>query len=396
MSVTQWQAGTMTGNRWWHVFFATTMLVLVALAVFGFSPSFAQRVGAIVTIALISVAYVTIGRRALCNDENSLVFAAILVIGSGVMVACSPNTAVVQAIAFPLIWTVIDSTRRAIIANLALAISVGTGFLVCFGISSESVIQMVLIEGISLIGSLALGLWITRISDLSQQRQRLLEELTATQDALALVNRDSGVTSERERLAREIHDTIAQSLTGLVMLSQRAQRELSSGTSAVTVQLAHTLELIEESARDALVETRSLVAASAPVELGGGIVAALERLGARFERETGIRILVSAPSSPDLGRDTEVVLLRSAQETLANVRKHSGAREVDIVVRATPGVVTMLVRDDGVGFTVSPHQAGFGLAGMRDRLALVDGTLSIESHPGAGTSVLVTLPMVTA
>ncbi len=397
MSVTQWQAGTMTGNRWWHVFFGTTMLVVAALAVFGYSPSAGQRVVSLVTIALVSIAYSTIGRTALRDGKDSPVFAAILVVGSGAMVAGSPNTAVVQAIAFPLLWILLESTRRAIISNFLLAIAVSIGFLVCLGTSPDNVIQTFVIEAISLIGSLALGLWITRISDLSQQRQRLLDELTATQEALALANRDSGVTSERERLARELHDTIAQSLTGLVMLSQRGQRELVAGDNpAVRNQLGLTLGMIEESARDALVETRSLVAASAPVELGGGIVAALERLGARFERETGIRILVSAPASLELDRDTEVVLLRSAQETLANVRKHSGAREVHIVLRTSGDIVTLLVRDDGVGFTQSPHQPGFGLAGMRDRLALVNGNLSLETHPGAGTTVLVTLPLVAA
>ena len=397
MSVTQWQAGTMTGNRWWHVFFGTTMLVVAALAVFGYSPSAGQRIVSLVAIALVSIAYSTIGRTALRDGKDTTVFAAILVVGSGAMVAGSPNTAVVQAIAFPLLWILLESTRRAIVANFLLAIAISIGFLLCLGTSPDNVIQTFIIEAISLIGSLALGLWITRISDLSQQRQRLLDELTATQEALALANRDSGVTSERERLARELHDTIAQSLTGLVMLSQRAQRELVAGDNpAVRDQLGLTLGLIEESARDALVETRSLVAASAPVELGGGIVAALERLGARFERETGIRIVVSASSSLELDRDTEVVLLRSAQETLANVRKHSGAREVDIVLRTSGDIVTLLVRDDGVGFTQSPHQPGFGLTGMRDRLALVNGNLSLETHPGAGTTVLVTLPLVAA
>lgn len=401
-------ANTMTGNRWWHVFFGVTMLTVTILTILTYSPSTAHRVVSLVSIAVVTIAYVTVGRTALATGEYARLFVVVLVIGAGAMVSGSPNTAVVQAICFPLIWMAFENTRRAIMANVVLALAIGIGFLVSLGISPETLIQTCVIEAISLIGSLALGLWITRISELSTQRQRLLDELTATQEALATANRDSGVTSERERLAREIHDTIAQSLTGLVMLSQRAQRELFAGNTST---LADQLALMEESARDALVETRSLVAASAPVELGGGIVAALERLGERFERETSIRILVSAPACPELDRDTKVVLLRSAQETLANVRKHSGAREVNIMLRATNDAVTLLVRDDGVGFCVSPRQdgfgsggfgsggfgsRGFGLSGMRERLALVNGALSIESQPGGGTTVLVTLPMVAA
>ena len=240
-----------------------------------------------------------------------------------------------------------------------------------------------MIEAISLVGSLALGLWITRISDLSHERKALLDELTAAQGQLAALHRDSGVTSERERLAREIHDTIAQSLTGLVMLSQRAQRELAAGD---TDALADQLEMMEHSARDALVETRTLVAAGAPVELGAGIVAALERFGSRFERETGIAVTVNG-TVPELDRDTEVVLLRCAQEALANVRKHSGARAAAITLTMTGGRPTMTVQDDGVGFDPSLPSTGFGLAGMRDRLALVGGSIAVAGHPGTTLTV---------
>ena len=131
------------------------------------------------------------------------------------------------------------------------------------------------------------------------RRGQLLDALTATQAELAAANHDTGVVSERERLAREIHDTIAQSLTGIVMVSQRAQRELASGQ---LVPLGDQLQLLEQSARDALVETRSLVAASAPVDLGGGIVSALERLAERFRRESGIAISVIAEVSAELDR----------------------------------------------------------------------------------------------
>jgi signal transduction histidine kinase len=379
-----WEAKTMKGERWWDVFVTATVIVLAAIDLVAYSPSQGQRIGAWVVLALLLGCYLLFIRRALVEDAPWLASGIAIILLSGAAVACSPNLAIIQAIAFPLLWVIINPTRWAIVANVLLALSVSAGFIVALGTSPENFVSTAVIEAISLVGSLALGLWITRISNLSHERRDLLDELTAAQDQLAALHRDSGVTSERERLAREIHDTIAQSLTGLVMLSQRAQRELASGATEV---LAEQLVLMEESARDALVETRTLVAAGAPVELGGGIVAALERLGARFTRETGVVVTVSG-DVPELERDTEVILLRCAQEALANVRKHSGASLARISLAMVDGHPTMTVQDDGIGFDPAEPSTGFGLAGMRDRLALVGGSIVVESR--AGTTLTVT------
>jgi signal transduction histidine kinase len=368
----------MSGERWWDVFVTGLIVVLALIDGLAWAPSETQRIVAWVLLGLFFACYLLYGRRALRDGTPWLPFAITLIVLSGAVVACSPNLAIIQAIAFPMLWVAVDPTRWAIVMNVLLALALAAGFIVSLGSDPTNIVNTAVIEGLSLVGSLALGLWITRIANLSHERKQLLDELTAAQDQLAALHRDSGVTSERERLAREIHDTIAQSLTGLVMLSQAAQRELAAGdTAALTERLA----LMEESARDALVETRSLVAAGAPVELGGGIVAALERFGARFQRETGISVTVVG-SVPELDRDTEVVLLRCAQEALANVRKHASARTATVQLSMVGGHATMTVRDDGVGFDPSEQGSGFGLAGMRDRLALVGGSLRVDRDHG--------------
>lgn len=372
----------MAGLRWWDFFFGGTVIVLAALNVTAWTPDQQQRVGVWILLGLLTVAYLTVGRRALAGDNTSLVFALALIVGSGALVACSPNAAIVQAITFPMLWSVINSTRLSIIANIALAVAVFFGFLVSLGFTQDAVIQSAIIEGTSLVGSLALGVWITRIAHLSHERKRLLDELTAAQDELALLNRDAGVTSERERLAREIHDTIAQDLTGLVMLTQRARRELGDSDALVT---------LEDSARATLAETRALVAASAPVGLTSGIKDALDRLAQRFSRETGVTVGVEVADLPPLERDTEVVLLRIAQEGLANIRKHAGAESAVIELSLVDGKPTLAVRDDGVGFDTAAPTHGFGLGGMRDRLALVGGSLDVASSP-TGTTLTATLP----
>jgi signal transduction histidine kinase len=248
------------------------------------------------------------------------------------------------------------------------------------------------IEGISFVFAIVMGVWISRIAELGNERKRLLDELTAAQAQLEVLHRDAGATAERERLARELHDTIAQSLTGQVLLAQRARRERAAGSLS-----DETLELLEEASRESLAETRSLVAASARVELpGGGLVEALTRFAARFQRESGIAVVVTAELDPAvenaLGRDAEVVLLRCAQEGLANVRKHAGARAVRVVLSTADGVATVAVIDDGHGFDPSAAASGFGLSGLRDRLGLVGGELAVDGTAGA-TTLTARLPL---
>ena len=374
----------MTEQRWWTVFVTGTLVLLAIVNAVAWSTTPTLRFVAWAVLAVYLACYLLFGRLALIEGNGWRAFAIVIILASGTLVACSPTLAIVQAISFPLLWSVIDRTAYAIVANVLLAVSVSIGFLFAEGLDEQNVVNTLFIEGISLVGSLALGIWITRISHLSHERKDLIDQLTATQDQLAALNRESGVTSERERLAREIHDTVAQSLTGLVLLSQRAKNELAAGN---TQALGEQLDLMEESAREALVETRSLVAASAPVELGGGIEAALDRLGARFTKETGIAVTVSG-SAPELERDTEVVLLRCAQESLANVRKHSHAAHASITLSVVDGRPTMVVSDDGSGFDPGHPSSGYGLAGMRDRLALVGGSVEVDGH--AGTTVTVT------
>ena len=374
----------MESSRWWHVAVLGIAAVLSGLIIWG-DPSTIGLVGGLTAIAVFVAAWFVVGRRATRSQRAGIAFVVITIVVAAVGTAFSPSLATIQCIAYPIIWVLIDRTEAAILANIALATGVAVGLY----LSTGSALQALLIQGISVTFSIALGLWITSIAVRSHERQRLLDELRATQDELAMVSRDAGVSSERERLAREIHDTIAQDLTGLVLTTQRARRELADGAlPALDEQLA----ILEENARSALAETRALVAATAPIGLAtGGIGDALDRLGARFARETGLAVTVSATGLPALDRDTEVVLLRCAQEGLANVRKHARAGAASVTVAVDDDEVTLEVRDDGGGFDPGTVAAGFGLSGMRERLALVDGRLAVASG-ATGTTLTVTLP----
>ncbi|CAN5251717.1 sensor histidine kinase [soil metagenome] len=372
----------MNEQRWWHVAIVGVALLLGLLAL-GNAQVGSFPVGALASVGVIVAGWFGLGQFAARSRAARYAFIVILIVTSGIGTAFDPSFATVQCIAFPLVWTLTEGRRYGVLTSIAVTVSVGLGTYW----STGSLVQALAIESVSLALSIALGLWITAIANQSHERQRLLDELRAAQEKLSVLDRDMGITSERERLAREIHDTIAQDLTGLVMLSQRAQRELATGEPA-----GETLALLEESARTALAETRALVASGAPVALAdGGIADALRRLGQRFERETGVTVTVDA-ELPPLERDTEVVLLRCAQEGLANVRKHAQASTVSVTAWSNAGAVGLRIADDGDGFDPESPTGGFGLTGMRDRLALVGGSLDVSTSP-AGTVLTATLPL---
>jgi len=374
----------MINARWWHLAVVGVCAIVGTLTTLdGFRDEWiaAGLVGLVIYLAV----WFTLGVRSFDTPPRSIIYAVFLTVISGALTAFDPNFATMQTITYPLLWTIAATVRTAIVTNVATAVSVFFGLIV----SLDSVPEAAGIAGLSLGFSLAMGAWITRIFTLSEERRELVEQLQSAQESLASLSRDAGVTSERERLAREIHDTIAQDLTGLVLLSQQSRRLLAGGDPEGADQ---QLAILEENARLALTETRALVAATAPAALDeGGILPALDRLAARFARETSIKISIDSDVAAPLDRPTEVVLLRCAQEGLANVRKHSGADAAQLSLVTSPRGVTLTIEDNGSGFDPASVGQGYGLAGMRERLALVGGDLELSSSP-AGTRVVATLP----
>lgn len=371
-------------SPWWTVAVLAVVAVCGVILAFSWPSAPLAPLGAGVLVAVL-VAYVTIGRGALDGSRRAAVFVGILAVATFGLVSVTPALAVFQSLGMPAGWVLARSRLGGILSSLAVALGAAGGFFVSLGPTWNTVSTAAVTFTFSFVGSTVLGLWIWRIADYGAERARLLEELTAAQDELAALHRDAGVTGERERLARELHDTIAQSLAGVVLLAQRSRRELASGSLR-----DESLELLESAAREALTETRTLVAGSAPVELGSGLTGALELLAERFRRESGVSISVSVALDAPLDRDAEVALLRCAQEGLANVRKHARASAVSVSLHDDDGVAVLRISDDGSGLDPAALPDGFGLSGLRARLALVGGTLTVESD--GGTTVTARLP----
>jgi len=376
---------TASRNAWLHAFFAATVLMTAVIATFGWSP-WSTRWPAFAVLAVFALAYAGYGWRGYDQPRAAVAFLPLVPVVAVVLPAVTPSTAFVQCILFPLVWCQAERVRTAVALSVVVGACSGVGLQVSGG--PDALIGTLLIEGISVVGACAMGIWMTRVATLAEERRQLLEELRATQDSLAEAHRRAGVTSERERLAREIHDTVAQNLAGIVMLTERARGDLAADRPD---QLEERLAVLEESARAALEESRTLVAAAAAGVAGDGLGAALHRLGERFTRETGTPVAVDAADCA-LDRDTQVVLLRVAQEALANVRAHAGADSVQVALHVAAGQVGLRITDDGVGFDPSVPTAGHGLRGLRERLALAGGSCAITSDAGRGTVVDVSLP----
>jgi signal transduction histidine kinase len=273
------------------------------------------------------------------------------------------------------------------------------------------------------------------VADLSEANGRLeatLAENAGLHEQLVSQAREAGVYDERQRMAREIHDTLAQSLAGIITQLQAADQAVQPAEQRRHRDAALGL------ARDGLSEARRSVRAlrPEPLQQAGRIEDALAVVAARWSELHGVQADVTTTGPPrPIPADAELVLLRTAQEALANVARHAGARTVRLTLSYIGDEVTLDVRDDGAGFAPAlddparpapsrlpalaarapaspagdlpagnpPHGrppdgaghlgGGFGLTAMRERVEGLAGTLVIESEPGAGTTISARLPV---
>ena len=214
-----------------------------------------------------------------------------------------------------------------------------------------------------------------------REAHRRLEASLAENAELA---REAGVRDERQRMAREIHDTLAQGLTGIVAQLQAVERPDRHVLTATQL------------ARESLVEARRSVEALRPealetARLGEALASVAERWSVRHE--VPVQVTTTGTVRP-VRPDVEAALLRTAQEALANVAKHAAAGRVGVTLSYLDGEVALDVRDDGTGFDPGVTGDGFGLVAMRQRIEGLAGRLQIESEPGAGTGISACVPAV--
>lgn len=246
-------------------------------------------------------------------------------------------------------------------------------------------------------------LYIHRANRDAAIRARLLRQLDDAQRDLADRARDAGVQEERQRLARDIHDTLAQGFTSVIKHLEAVELSFN-GTDASSEQSARDamrravphLENARDVSRASLGEIRRLVWALRPPQLAEATLgAAIERIVAQWSGVNGVPATCEIVNVPALQPDADVIFLRATQEALSNVARHADAKHVAVAMHCVDGLALLSIDDDGRGFAESDtdREGKFGITGMRERVRRYGGHVLIETSPGKGTSVTVAMPL---
>jgi PAS domain S-box-containing protein len=223
---------------------------------------------------------------------------------------------------------------------------------------------------------------IIRLKTISNQIATLIDSDRRRQFAIAI--------SERQRLMRDLHDSVSQKLYGLLALTEAAQAALEAGSEIVPTQV---LARIGENARQAVREMRLFLYEMQPVDLEEGLISVLHHRLAAVEGRADIKARFLVDENINLPKDKEIALYFISQEALNNILRHAHAKNVSITLKQTRQNVILEVNDDGLGFEMkSIDQGGLGLNTMRDRTVKMDGKFKISSKPGNGTQISVTIP----
>ena len=310
-------------------------------------------------------------------------------------------------LAFPLFFLHLHLLPRRI-ALLTIALMTAAVIAAQWAVSGLAVPHLAVVLGpaFGAAFSVVTGLAYRALYREAENQRRAADELRRTRTELAASQHDAGVLAERERLAREIHDTLAQGLSSIVLVARAAEKSLADGDTATA---AARFALVQQTASENLAEARNFVRGlSSPQLHESSLVESLRRLCESTETSAaaegpGLRCRFELDGDPvELPQPYRVALLRAAQASLANVRDHAKAGNAVVTLAFLGSEVTLDIYDDGAGFDPAGLAArrdgradgsGFGIPSLRERVAALEGSLELESAPGEGTVVAVRLPL---
>ena len=446
-------------KREWTLYFAasTVLLALYIASRFALDRGAAGEgaranllavVAACTLVSVPTLLFATLASRSwrygpVVGSRGGWAFAAVTVVSVWGAALADRNAPLAQIYAIPELFIAL-AYRRA----LAAAAVMNFGLVVVQALGGEPTPDNLSKWAVAAVATVVLtGLFgkpIDLLAETNMRNQELVEQLQARNAQIARLSHLEGTARERERIAREMHDTIAQGLASILALARAAAAEVAqAGGAGANRQASRHLAMIVELAQEGLDDTRRMIADASPRALDGrGLAEAVGRAADRLERE-GIAVARSLDSTlPPLPQPARVAILRIAQEAIANVARHSRAANVAVSLRSVAGVAVLEVRDDGVGFDPAtagavdaeggssssqaalrsrPESAdegraglarvrrvwqrgrlgrapegddsGFGIPDMRGRAADLGGSVSIDSSPGRGTRVLARIPV---
>ncbi|MER6951574.1 sensor histidine kinase [Nonomuraea sp. NPDC000554] len=377
----------------WDTYFAVSYVVTTML-LFTSGSEPPHRVVALAALTLVVPWYAALGRGLMLQrtyGRRNVVFAIGLFLLFTVAAAADLQASYALFAVVPLLMMSLSTPAAIAVVLLANLVPVTVVWL-RGGRLDREVLDVLPIPLLGIAFSVLLGLWIIRVMRQSRERAELIEELRTNRERVARLSREAGVSAERERLSREIHDTLAQGLTSIISLVEAAESDVTAAPDRARSHLG----VAGRVARESLAEAREFVAALAPPALReSSLTQAVRRQVDGLSAQTALtaRLTVEGPEQA-LPMAVSVVLLRSLQEAIANVRKHAEtARHVEVVLAYGGDTVRLLVRDDGPGFAAHDDRHGFGLRGMRTRALEVGGTATVDSSPGQGATIEVTVPV---
>jgi signal transduction histidine kinase len=375
--------------RWfwlWHVLFVLDYAFTAWIVLIDDDAPVRRLISAAAIVVLAIVSAVFVGRAV--RGRDAVVFSVVVLALAAVAIFTDTAAGFALFSVCPILSMGLAQPGAAVFTSLAILLP-PVSVLLRYGPHSPTLGILLPMTALMIVFGLCVGTWFGRVLRESQERAELIEQLEASRAEVARLSHEAGTSAERERLAREIHDTLAQGFTSILTLLQAVESEMESDPATARRHVG----LAARTARDNLAEARTMVGALTPSALtAGSLVQAVRRQAERLSEETGIDVRCRIPDRlPALPTVTEVVLLRAAQEALSNVRKHAKARHVSLDLDAENSLVRLVVTDDGIGFDQDGPMRGFGLESMRDRARQVGGAMSVRA--GDGTTVTVEVPV---
>lgn len=390
------------GDEWssrflrWDLYFAVVYVCTLVFILGAATPGPGPRTAAAVLLTASVPWYIVVGRPALIvegeDERRALVYltgAVVLFLPPSFLVGETRlATFALAPQCFMLLWM---NMRRALVLMAVINLVPVVGWGLLWRPASDDLFFQAVFAVVTLAFSAAFGGWTIRIITQSAERADLIAELDASREEVARLSAERGALAERARMSREIHDTLAQGFTSLLMLVQAVESEMDGEPD----EARRHLGLMARTARENLAEARALVAGDGPTGLeDSSLPDAVRRLVARHHEQTGAATSVDVTGPVRaLPAGVEVVALRGCQESLSNARRHAGpAAPVTVSLEYAPEALCLRVRDEGHGFGTGAATGGYGLAGIRARAGEIGGTADVRSTPGDGTEVVITLP----
>ena len=381
----------------WSLFYLLATVGTVLLVVANPTGSTADTATSAVLVVVLQALYWLLAqpRRAgiRANSRLAWIFAALSLLLFTASAMLNPWAALLLFALTPQIFVLL-TPRPATLVILALNVLPLIGRLLTESPTARQIIQDAGQTAFVITFSLFFAARILSISKQNEERRRLIEELREREAEVAALSAARGAEAERARISRELHDTLAQGFASIVTLGHAVQGELESDPA----DARRHVELITETARENLAESRRIIAALGPSRLDGASLSeAVQRTVDSWREATGgdVRLEISGQPSATASA-VEVVAIRLVQESLENVRKHAHAPQVSVRLSYADNELEVSVQDGGIGFDPAAVRTGYGLSGMRARVGEIGGDLALTSAPGQGTVVRATLPLIGA